>query len=373
MTGPILEEVKEKELKVKEYMNKHDLDGVLISKGDSWAWITGGINDRIVYTTETSWIDILITKDLEKFVICSNVEKPRVEEELTELGYEIKSFPWYEEKKREEIINNIINNNKFASDSGFEKTVDLGDDFYELRYSLTEREIEKFRLLGEWTREAIEDTCRELQRGMTEWEIFGLAAGKMCQRGIFPSVLMVGSDERIFKFRHPLTTDKKVDKYVMILTCAMKWGLILNMTRLVHFGEISEELKQKIRKVTEIDAKLIYHSNPDHNMQDFNKIVADAYSEAGYPGMWEMHYQGGPAGYGPREYEWDPSSNKKFYNNQAIAWNPTITGVKVEDTFITKDGKVEFISMNEKSGWPLISHKIEETVFNRPDILIRED
>jgi Xaa-Pro aminopeptidase len=348
---------------------------VILSRGNNWAWITGGRNERIVYTTEVSFMSLVITKDLKKYCIATNIETKRIEEEdLGDIGYEVLSYPWYEEYRREAIMAEIADGGNFASDVEFGNNIGkLDGDFNELRFSLTENEIRKYKQIGEWCREAIEGTAISIEKGMTEQEVQGIAMGKLGKFGLFPDAIMVGSDERIFSFRHPLTTDKKIDKYAMILTCSSKWGLVVAMTRLVHLGKLPDELNYKMKKVTEIEAKLIANSNPDKSFADITKLMAQSYSKAGYPGMWELHYQGGPIGYNVREYDWFPGKEnvQRFYNNQAVAWNPTITGVKSEDTFISRNGNIEFISFNRDTEWPVFEYKINGYEIPRPGILIK--
>ena len=62
-------EVKEKERRIQKYMQDKELDGIIFGKAVNWAWITAGRNDRIVYSTTDSEINLLITKDLKKYCI----------------------------------------------------------------------------------------------------------------------------------------------------------------------------------------------------------------------------------------------------------------------------------------------------------------
>lgn len=54
------------------------------------------------------------------------------------------------------------------------------------------------------------------------------------------------------------------------------------------------------------------------------------YEEAGYPDEWKMHHQGGPTGYGCREFVVTPSEDRCIHEGQAYASNPTIQGTKVD-------------------------------------------
>ena len=47
-----------------------------------------------------------------------------------------------------------------------------------------------------------------------------------------------------------------------------------------------------------------------------------------------MHHQGGATGYGPREALATPESTFRVAEGQFYAWNPSIAGVKSEDTMV---------------------------------------
>ena len=66
-----------------------------------------------------------------------------------------------------------------------------------------------------------------------------------------------------------------------------------------------------------------------------------AYADAGHPGAWREHYQGGPVGYRQREFEIVPTQTESRWFDTAIevghalAWNPSVAGGgKAEDTYL---------------------------------------
>lgn len=67
----------------------------------------------------------------------------------------------------------------------------------------------------------------------------------------------MGTDERIFKFRHPVPTEKKLKRYCMVVICDQKWGLILSMTGLVHFGTPPDEIRIRYRSYPRVDMAYI--------------------------------------------------------------------------------------------------------------------
>jgi antitoxin VapB len=93
----------------------------------------------------------------------------------------------------------------------------------------------------------------------------------------------------------------------------------------------------------------------------------EAYREAGFPEEWQLHHQGGLAGYAPREIVATPTSDAEVLLGQAYAWNPSITGTKSEDTIlIGKDGNEILTAIG---GWPTITVKTDGRSLERPDIL----
>ncbi|GAG79977.1 unnamed protein product, partial [marine sediment metagenome] len=56
--------------------------------------------------------------------------------------------------------------------------------------------------------------------------------------------------------------------------------------------------------------------------------------------------------------------------DRAVAWNPTITGAKSENTFIIKEKGREMITII--SGWPIIKVEIDGEIIERPDMLKKD-
>jgi len=70
----------------------------------------------------------------------------------------------------------------------------------------------------------------------------------------------------------------------------------------------------------------------------------------GYEDEWKKHHQGRPTGYACRELIITPNSEWVLSAGQAYAWNPSITGVKCEDTTYLSAQGVENFTQTAK--WP---------------------
>jgi antitoxin VapB len=92
-----------------------------------------------------------------------------------------------------------------------------------------------------------------------------------------------------------------------------------------------------------------------------------AYAETGFPGEWQLHRQGGPAGYEPREYVATPDSADTVSVGQVYAWNPSITGTKSEDTILV--GRKANQVLTTMKDWPVLPATVGGQEIARPAIL----
>jgi antitoxin VapB len=206
---------------------------------------------------------------------------------------------------------------------------------------------------------------------MSEYEIAGNLSRATHQLGVLPTVILIATDERIFNFRHPLPTAKKMDKYAMLVLCGRQNGLVCSITRLVHFGALPDEIKQKEAKVAYIDAVMIAETRPGKTIADVFQAAKDAYLEVGFPMEWQLHHQGGPAGYDPREFVATDAIDVPVGVGQVYAWNPSITGAKSEDTILIGEHENKVISAI--SDWPTVSIEVGNQTIDRPSILVLEE
>ncbi len=94
----------------------------------------------------------------------------------------------------------------------------------------------------------------------------------------------------------------------------------------------------------------------------------EAYKEFGYENEWKLHNQGGAQGYLARDIRAVPGAMEPIEENQAICWNPSITGTKTEDAFIaTKDGP---LMITHPVIFPTIAYHRKGVHLIRPGMMI---
>jgi Xaa-Pro dipeptidase len=114
---------------------------------------------------------------------------------------------------------------------------------------------------------------------------------------------------------------------------------------------------------------LLDASRPGATSAQLFKVAQDAYAAEGYPGEERFHHQGGPTGYGEREWVATPKGTETVVNNQAFAWNPSIRGGKAEDTVVLRDGKIEWLTSTPEL--PVIDASVNGTPYPAAGVLVK--
>ncbi|MDR3577449.1 MAG: M24 family metallopeptidase [Anaerolineaceae bacterium] len=360
-----MSEFEQKQRAIQELLEKHQLDALLLKKVSSFAWATCGAASY-VNTATTNGDSQLLIKRSGRYLISNNIEITRLEKEdgLKRQDWEFHIAPWYQANPAEDKLASGL---RLGADGPQPGALDVGEEVARLRSYLLPEEQERYRKLCRLTAEAMVAAVHSVQPGQTEYEIAARLGSESQQRGIQPIVLLIASDQRIFDHRHPLPTGKKVERYAMLISCCRYKGLVSSITRLVHFGRLPDDLRHKADVLAKVDAAFIEYTRPGMVLAEILRHAQAAYAEAGFPDEWQLHHQGGPAGYEAREWLATPDSKDVVRLGQVYAWNPSITGTKSEDTILVGSDGCEV--MTENSNWPMITVETGGKTYRRPDIL----
>jgi antitoxin VapB len=361
----MMQENQEKQVKIRAFMEDQSIDALILQRASSFAWATCGAASYINIASTTGEASLLITPS-KKFLVTNNIEETRLkkEEHLEEQGWEFVTAPWY---STQDALTKLTNGFETGIDLPHSNYMDVSAPLARIRATLSNPERERFRALGRLCGQAMRAAAHRVQPGQTEYQLAGLLAEEAEKRGVQVTVNLVATDERIFNFRHPIPTDKKLDRYAILILCGRKWGLVCSITRFIHFGTIAMELQEKFEAVKIVDAALIDATRPGASLGDIFKVGIDAYNDVGFPDEWKLHHQGGPAGYEPREIIATPNSTERVALGQVFAWNPSITGTKSEDTILIGEQGNEILTQIED--WPGQLVEIKERSYFRPNIL----
>jgi len=267
-----------KHQRVRDYLQEHRLDGVVLSRRCNFSWYTSGAHNHVALACEVGNSLLLVGPD-RAWVITNNIEAERLAgEELAESGLEVVRFEYSDPSDRQRVFRNLLAGRRVAADAPVEG-IDaplLGRAFDRLRWSLTDEEIQRYRRLCDDVVGSLETVARKAQPGQTENELAGCVASELWRRGCTPWLLLVGGDDRVGRFRHPLPTDRPIRSYLMLVTCAERDGLIAACSRLAAFGGVSAELAEKHRAVVTVDAALISATQPGVRLGDIFATAQEA-------------------------------------------------------------------------------------------------
>jgi Xaa-Pro aminopeptidase len=366
-------EIEIKQQRLGEFLDRHGLDGVLLTRRDNFAWITAGRDNHIANNSPQGVASLLATRDGRRLCLANAIEAPRMKlEELVGTGIDTVSFPWFDATAARKAVEPIFGDQKIAADGerfGL-PLLELPAAFNELRWSLTEAEIERYRNGGRRAAAAVERACRALRPGISEHEAAALLDFEIHRAGLNPLVTLVAADDRILQFRHPIPTERSVRDHVMLVTCAEWRGLISCLTRFVRFSPMPKDLAQKHQAVCNIDAAVNFATRPGRTLGEAFDDLRRAYAENGFADQWQLHHQGGPTGYNNREGIGTPGNPTRVRENQAFAWNPSITGTKCEDTVLISADRPPEVLTPHSPDWPTTVGRADERVLPRADVLV---
>ncbi len=322
------------------------LDGVLLTRRDNIAWLTQGASYSVVERAETGVASLLV-KQNSVLLLAPENELPRIlAEEPLPFDCEHHAYPWYTS------LSDVLPRGCFGSDVPQPGLRDVQPDMVLLRQGLNADEQHRYRALGRDAAEIVQGIARQLRPGITEYQVEAQIAAACLAQGIRPVCTLVAADERIAAFKHPVPTHKTFQRQLLITLGAERAGLHVSLTRMVHVGALQDDLRQRIHAVARIHAAMLAASQTRRSWAALFTDITRAYQQQGYPDAWQAHHQGGPAGYGCRDFILTPDCPGEVGNDIALAWNPTLSGVKSEDTFLlTSDG---LAPLTRSGDWPMI-------------------
>ena len=365
-----MRELEEKQERLVRAAKESGLDGVLLATHHNIAWLTGGRSNRVDASREIGTARLLVTADGRRFVLGNAIEMPRlVDEVLGGLDFHPIGYAWTDDQDPACAVSAARNvaGDALGSDWSLPGTVPFEPQIARARALLIQPEIDRYRALGADAGRVVGDVCRALVPGQTEREIavsFVHAIAAVKARAI---VTLVGSDERIRRYRHPVATDAPWRDVVLVAVGAERDGLIVSLSRIVATAAGAAAIESITVKTASVFARLLDSTREGTSGAQLFEAASAGYCEVGVPGEERHHHHGGPAGYRSREWIAHPRSQELVQARQAFAWNPSITGTKVEDTVLLRDGQLESITLTK--GWPSIRIEAQGQVIETPAVL----
>ena len=332
--------------------------GVLLTTQRNFAWLTGGASNRIDGSREPGAGALLVTAQGRRFAVANTIEMPRLQAEaLAGLGFAPVEYPWTEDHANPAAAlgyaRAAISGTTLAADWPLpQNTIVVEPALMRARVDLVDQELARYRGLGRDMGEAVGEVCRSLRPGSSEREVANTVASAIANADARAIVVLVAGDDRIARFRHPVPTGYIWRKTLMVVVCAERHGLVVALSRIISVGAVDQTLRDRTEATAGVFGRLLDATREGASGAELFAAAARAYAEAGYPGEEQKHHQGGCTGYRSREWVAHPKSTEIVMPRQAFAWNPSITGSKIEDTVLLVNGEIEVITASPS--WPII-------------------
>ena len=359
-------ELEEKQSRIAALMEENDWTAVLLSRHENIAWATAGcVEARVALGAETAVCSLLFTREGRRYYIAPNNEAARLaDEEFAGLEFEPAIYPWTEDGAAD--LAHKYGGPEIGADTpqpGFYPW-----NFTGLRAPLLAGEVERYRILGKAVAESTTQALKGLAPGITEDEMAARVAADLIAQHIMPSVLLMATDERIFRYKHAVPRKGVLRKYGMLNLCARRDGMVVSITRFVHFGAMPAELAANFERSARLNAELLHASRAGTTSAELYAVAARGYAGAGFPDEIHQHHQGGPCGYRERDWVATPSGTQTLQSTQGLAWNPSLKGAKAEDTALLRNGSIEILTATPCL--PVIETEVGGTIYRSAGVLL---
>lgn len=345
--------------KIRSLMSEKGLEAIVIRRNPNLAWLIAG-RVHVPSNIELACFDTVITSH-DVFAVTNAIEAPRLQAEEFPHGLDVKVIAWWE--GRDPLL---PTGEKVGSDQPGAGRVDVALEIELLRQQLSSEDATRFQQICVDSAIALGEAMKGVQNTDREIDVAGAITNALWRKNLDVAFLGVAGKERVFKFRHPLPTDAVVGERVVASICARRKGLIASVTRIVTFGSLSDSEYGAYRALLNVEAAMLDATVAGQPFSAPIEAAIAAYPAENFDAHeWQNHHQGGPTGFLPRDWPATPQTARVILNNQAIAWNPTGKGWKVEDTVITHGSRVEVLSVDPD--WPTL----QIAGRHRPDLLRR--
>jgi len=346
---------------------------LLLVTHSNFSWLSGGATNRIDGSGEVGEGGLLVAADGRRFVLANRIEMPRLlDEALHGLQFDPCEFPWTAEHMENGVLMRTArtmlgSGAEIGADVPVEGARPMAAAIARSRVPLTVEEIDRYIRLGHDVGRRVGDLCSKLEPGLSEMEVAAQASSAMALLDARPVVTLVGADDRISNYRHPVPTQVRWRKRLLVGLCVEREGLVVALSRLVSGERVPEDLTRRTAAAADVFADLLSATRPGATGAQLFAAAATAYARHGFSGEEARHHQGGAIGYRPRDWIAHPASEEVVRTPQAFAWNPSVTGTKVEDTAIVSSDGVELITSSP--GWPSTEKRVGRHTLAIPDVL----
>ena len=336
----------EKEARLAAFLAQRGAEAVLITDRANIAWLTNGA-DVHCDLFGASGVAQLLWSPQQRLVLTNNIEAARLVDEEFGEAWTVECMPWWQQRTG-------------ALPAPLLRDTEGGDPLAAVRAPLTPSDEERLRLLGRDAAEATQEALLVTRAGERELDVAARWIRALRARDLQVPVCLLAADERAYRYRHPIPSAARLHRHLLAGMCATRQGLVVCVSRIMAVGTPSDDLARRHGAVLQVERALHEATRAGASLGTVLQAGMEAYAQTGYAAEWQQHHQGGPMGYRTRERIATPADGAVVVAGQSYGWNPSIAGVKAEDTlYLNRQGVAEVVT--QMTAWPVRD--------GRPDIV----
>lgn len=317
-------DVAERIATVRRLVERRGADAALLQGRRNVAWLTIGADAHVVTSTDQVVAPILVERHAARVLAPVNEAARLRDEEIGDLPLDLTVHAWHEPAP--------LPHGRILGDE------ELEDDLVTHRVRLGPLERTRLAWLGERLSDALDGVLADHARpGTSERALAASVLERLAADGIRAPVILAAADERIDRYRHPLPSDTPIRERIMLVAVAERWGLHAALTRTRDLRAPDADIAARRAAVERVHRAMLAATRPGVATGEVLRAARAAYAAEGFADEWRLHHQGGVLGYRPREVLAVPGEPTVLASGMAVAWNPSITGAKVEGSYLLTD------------------------------------
>jgi Xaa-Pro aminopeptidase len=337
--------------------------GIRLRGTDWFSWATAGITHTVLLAAETGVAEVLVTHS-GAWILTNEIEAQRFKDEEMPNhadrfgGYELFVYPWINSNSQDSFVKEATQGGMILSDKPTGSTSDrsrsdrsseipLPASLIDHKRIMLPVELERYREVGRLASEAMTEVLLQAQPSWTEYQLAGAGAKALWARGLHPALTLAAGERRLPLYRHPVPKEEPIGRIAMLVFCARGYGLYANLSRFVCFGSLLADEATLHQQVCQVEAAALNACQTGTRLSDVYATLAQSYKQCGQHQAIREHHQGGTTGYLSREVIATPTTTDRLKANIVMAWNPSLAGAKIEDTFVLlEDGSLENLTFD---------------------------
>jgi hypothetical protein len=332
-----------KRKRVLDILDAQGADSLLLTTNTSLTWYLDG--SRVHISLAGDPIAALLVDRGGDHLVTFNNEAGRIAAEELPSGVALHTVPWY----------GNLHEAAAAVGTGASPVAEaeVANELRAARQQLLPAESARYARLSTDAAAIMTDVLSAARPETTEFELVSALAARVVAAGAEPLVLLCNGSARS-DFRHPLATHSPLGRRAMAVVCARRDGMVANITRWVRFDAGTPEERDAEARIAAVEADIFDATVPGARLDRIFAEIKAAYTRHGFGAeQWELHHQGGPAGYAGRDPRVTAAATDTVVVNQAFTWNPSGPAVKIEDTVQLTESGLQVLTVDPR--WPAVT------------------